>query len=255
MSITNHFYHETLRKYIIGFGTLFNGMRVSRDNDEFITVPIAYGSKQKWMARLQQNPDLKKAQAVNLPRMSFLITNIMYDAERKTSSTGNMARINRSNNKMAKKIFHPSPYNIDISLTIFAKNMEDYLQILEQILPFFKPEYNLSIVDIDGIDVLKDIPIVLNDIGVIHDSEGGMDEFRVINSDLNFTVKGSFYGPFEDKPLITKCIINTRLGDAKFDDPDADVDTRQHTEVDPQTAFADDDYGFLTYTEMYPKDD
>lgn len=255
MSLTDHFYHSTLRKYIIGFGTIFNGFTVQRGTDPDITtinVPIAYGSKQKWLARLQQNPDLKKPHAVNLPRMSFIITNLMYDTERKTSSIAKMTRVNYTDNTTALRTFHPVPYNIDIALTIYAKNMDDYLQIFEQIIPFFKPEFSISIRDIDNINVLKDIPIILNDINFIHDSEGSVDEYRVINGDLNFTIKGNFYGPIKDLPIIREVVINTRVGLNKYDKGNSQPDTRMTVTPDPDTVFADEDYGFTTELEERP---
>lgn len=260
MSLNDHFYHSTLRKYIIGFGTLFNGITVKRGTEEapeFISVPISYGSKQKWFARLQANPNLDKPQAVTLPRLSFIITNVMYDTERKCSSIGQMNRIDYTDNTKAKRIFYPVPYNIMIALTVYAKNMDDYLQIFEQILPFFKPDFSLTIKDIEGIDVLKDVPIILDDIAMIHDSEGSMDEYRVINSDLNFTIKGNFYGPLNFRPLIKNVIINHRVGHKKFDDPEADIDIKYKAKPDPDTAFADDDYGFTEEWEynVEPEDD
>jgi hypothetical protein len=254
MAITPYFYHETLRKYVVAFGTLFNGLTVHREDGDIINVPIAYGSKQKWLARLQTNPDLNKPQAHNLPRMSFIITNLMYDTERKTSSVGQMWVADPTNNKVAKRVFHPVPYNIDFALTIYSKSMKDYLQIFEQILPFFKPAFKITIEDIEDMSVMQDVPIIMNDTAIVHDHEGAADEYRVINSDVNFTVKGALYGPIQSKPIITKVVIDLRLGETKFEDPDAEVETRITTVPDPTTAFATDDYGFTTTIENFPID-
>ncbi|RLA38979.1 MAG: hypothetical protein DRR06_19875 [Gammaproteobacteria bacterium] len=254
MAITSHFYHETLRKYVVAFGTLFNGLTVVREDGQIIDVPIAYGSKQKWMALLQTKPDLNKPQAYNLPRMSFIITNLMYDTERKTSSIGQMWVTDPTDNTVAKRVFHPVPYNIDFALTIYSKNMADYLQIFEQILPFFKPAFKITIEDINDMSVLQDVPIIMNDTAIIHDHEGAADEFRVINSDLNFTVKGAMYGPLQSRKLITKVVIDFRVGLTKFDDPDAIPETRITTVPDPETAFAHDDYGFTQEWENFPTD-
>jgi hypothetical protein len=253
MGITSYFFHNTLRKYIIAFGTLFNEMTVQRDNNVVIPVPLAYGSKQKWLARIQTNPTFDKPQSVTLPRMSFIITNIMYDTQRKVSSIGKMVRPDLTDNTQAYRLYNPVPYRIDISLTIYSKNMSDFLQIMEQIIPFFKPQFVVTIRDITNVNVKLDVPIELNDISIIHDSEGPINEYRVINSDLNFTVLGNFFGPVQPQKLITNVVIDTRLGNANFGNPDAIPDERYHVKPDPNTAYATDDYGFEEWYEDFPE--
>jgi hypothetical protein len=131
----------------VSFGTLFNDIKIKhKDNagDDFsiLTVPIAYGPVQKFLARIEQVPDLKKRVAITLPRMSFEMTGIQYDASRKSSTMQTFKTIDRSNNEMTK-VFMPVPYNVNIRLSIMAKLNEDALQIVEQILPYFQPHFYL----------------------------------------------------------------------------------------------------------------
>ena len=141
-------YHEIFRKTIVAFGTMFNNIELRRQ-DEVMKVPLAYGPKQKFLARLDQNPDpTNKRVQITLPRISFEINGITYDAQRKVSPTQKIKIATNSDNSKSKMVFMPVPYNIGFELAVISKNQDDGLQIIEQILPNFQPHYNLSLIHI-----------------------------------------------------------------------------------------------------------
>ena len=145
----NYFYHQIIRKTVIAFGTLFNDIHVQHDDSagnviSDIKVPIAYGPRQKFLARITQQAELNKATQITLPRMSYEITNIAYDSSRKAGITQTFKSKDVNNDQM-KKVFMPVPYNLGFDLNILVKTQDDGLQILEQILPFFQPGFNISI--------------------------------------------------------------------------------------------------------------
>ena len=135
----DHFYHQIFRKTVIAFGTLFNGIEINRDGNEIIKVPLAYGPTQKFLARLEQQPDLNKPIQISLPRMSFEFTGVSYDNSRKLATTQAYAVAPRTNKTDIKKMFFPVPYNMAFELNIMTLLNDDALQIVEQILPYFQP--------------------------------------------------------------------------------------------------------------------
>ena len=144
-----YYYHEIIRKTIIGFGTLFNSIRIRHKDSNGTTfsemkVPLAYGPTQKFLARLEQQPDLNKPVAITLPRMSFEMTDISYDATRKSGITQTFKAIDNRDDNM-KKVYMPVPYNLGFELSIMCKLNDDALQIVEQILPYFQPAFNLTV--------------------------------------------------------------------------------------------------------------
>ena len=148
--ISNYFYHEILRKTIVSFGTLFNDIKIKhKDNagDDFsiLTVPIAYGPVQKFLARIEQVPDLKKRVAITLPRISFEMTGIQYDSSRKSSTMQTFKTVDKTGTNELTQVFMPVPYNVNFRLSIMSKLNEDALQIVEQILPYFQPHLNLTV--------------------------------------------------------------------------------------------------------------
>ena len=192
-----YFYHEIIRKTVIGFGTLFNNVRIRHQdrNGADITdlkVPIAYGPVQKFLARIEQQPDLNKAVAMTLPRMSFEMTSLQYDSTRKAGVTQTFKASDGTN---LKKVFLPVPYNIGFELNILCKINDDALQIVEQILPFFQPAFNITINLIDAIGEKRDVPIVLDNISFQDDYEGDFATRRVLIYTLTFTAKTYLFGP------------------------------------------------------------
>jgi hypothetical protein len=197
--ISNYFYHEIIRKTIIAFGTLFNDIQIKhKDNagDDFsiITVPIAYGPIQKFLARLEQVPDLKRRAAITLPRISFEMTGIQYDAARKSSTMQTFRSVDKTSGDIVK-IFMPVPYNINFRLSIISKLNEDALQIVEQILPYFQPNFNITVDLISSIGEKRDIPIILNDISMEDNYEGDYTTRRNLIYTLDFTAKTYLFGP------------------------------------------------------------
>ena len=201
----NYFYHEIIRKTVIAFGTLFNDIYVRHDDQagnviSELKVPVAYGPRQKFLARIQQQPDLNKAVQITLPRMSFEITNISYDASRKAGITQTFKAPNKDNDDKLTKVFMPVPYNIGFELNILCKLQDDGLQILEQILPFFQPGFTLSIDLVKSIGEKRDIPMILNSINQQDDYEGEFSTRRALIYTLSFTAKTFMFGHIADTP-------------------------------------------------------
>ena len=197
--LSNYFYHEILRKTIISFGTLFNDIQIKhkdRSGNDFsiVTVPIAYGPIQKFLARIEQSPSVKKEVAITLPRMSFEMTGVQYDPTRKSSNMQTFKAVDKDNNQLTK-VFMPVPYNVNISLSILTKLNEDALQILEQILPYFQPHFNLTLDLADSIGEKRDIPMVLNNISMDDQYEGDFTTRRALIYTLDFTAKTYMFGP------------------------------------------------------------
>ena len=199
-------YHEIFRKTIVAFGTMFNNIEIRRQ-DEVMKVPLAYGPKQKFLARLNQNPDpTNKRDQITLPRLSFEISGVSYDSSRKVSPTQKIKfKKDTTDNKNA---FMPVPYNINFELAVISKNQDDGLQIVEQILPYFQPHYNLSVKLATQIGETKDVPVVLQDIQYEDDYEGDFANRRAIIYTFQFVAKTYLYGPITDSKVIKKSITD-----------------------------------------------
>ena len=189
-----YFYNEILRKTIISFGTLFNGITIKQDGST-VKVPLAYGPTQKFLARLEQAPNLSQATQISLPRMSFEFTGLTYDSSRKVTTTQTIAVKNPDDGTDIKKVFMPVPYNMQFELAIMCKLNDDALQIVEQILPFFQPQYNLTINLVSLINEKKDVPVVLENITMDDQYEGDFTSRRVLLYTLRFTAKTYLFGP------------------------------------------------------------
>ena len=249
------FYHETVRNIIVGFGTLFNDIHIVRkDNNGSITqsmkVPLAYGPKQKWLARLDQDAGLESKVAITLPRMGFEIQNLTYDPARKLNRVQKFKKV-KSSASNADKLdtqFMPVPYNLNIQLYAMAKNSDDALQMVEQILPYFQPDYTLTIKDMPEMGVARDIPIVLNSINYEDSYKGDYAERRAIMYTLDFTTKFYLYGP-----VTSSKVIKTVQVDQYTDLPDVSPTREQRYTAtpNPTSADADDDFGFNETTSFY----
>ena len=195
-----YFYHEILRKTVIGFGTLFNDINIrhrdaSGTSFSNLKVPLAYGPIQKFLARIQQQPNLDREIALTLPRLSFELTGLQYDPSRKTGVTQTFIA-NQGGN--VKKVYMPVPYNVTFELNVISKLNDDSLQIIEQILPYFQPSFNITINLINAIGEKKDVPIVMESITQNDQYEGGFDSRRLIIHTLRFTAKTYLFGPVAD---------------------------------------------------------
>ena len=227
-----YFYHEIIRKTVISFGTLFNDIYIRHEdaagNDiSEMKVPVSYGPRQKFLARIQQQPELNKATQIDLPRMSFEISSINYDPSRKSGITQTFKA--KDGEKM-KKVFMPVPYNLGFELNILTKLQDDGLQILEQILPFFQPGFTLSVDLVKSIGEKRDIPMVLQSITQQDDYEGDFATRRALIYTLQFTAKTFMFGPIADTPegLIRKVQL----------DYYSDTDTRTAKRVQRYTVAA-----------------
>tara|TARA_R100001509_G_scaffold33115_1_gene17502 strand:- start:192 stop:1190 length:999 start_codon:yes stop_codon:yes gene_type:complete len=217
-----YFYNEILRRTIISFGTLFNGLTIKTTNadDDVVNitrVPLAYGPTQKFLARLEQQADLNKATAMTLPRMSFEFTGLTYDPSRKVSTVQQFVVKNPDDDSEIKKAYMPVPYNMSFELAIMTKLNDDALQIVEQILPYFQPSYNLTVELVGSINEKRDIPIVLENITMQDDYEGDYTTRRVLLYTLRFTAKTFMFGPVSSatKDIIKTAKINYISGDSR----------------------------------------
>lgn len=209
MAIANYFYNQTTRKYVAIFGTLFNQLKIERaDNDgvkqQEMIVPLSYAPYQKILARVLADPDLENSRrpAMTLPRMSFEINNMSYDPQRKLATTRKMLKQNKAEGDDARDfIYSGVPYNLDFSLYIMTKYAEDATKIMEQILPFFTPDWTVSAKMVPDMDAI-DIPVILNSVTTEDLYEGTFEERRTVLYTLTFTLKGYYFGPQKTKKVI-----------------------------------------------------
>ncbi|MBC8442757.1 MAG: tail sheath stabilizer and completion protein [Proteobacteria bacterium] len=201
----NRFYHSSLRRLVIAFGSLFNDVHIERvGDDKEIRVPITYGPKEKFIRRLQENASLDDANvSYTTPMMSFEISSIVYDAGRKRNTVGKQFIRHPSDVDQLKYNFNEVPYNIDFTLGILVRHFEDGLQIIEQILPYFCPEFNVTI-NINDINEKIDVPIILNDVNLEEEYEGDFESRRTIVFTLTFTAKTYLYGKIRDSKHIRR---------------------------------------------------
>lgn len=223
----HQYYHQVLRKYVITFGNLFNDIIVQRFNSagtriQSIAVPIAYGPKEKFLSRINSNPDLDDDVAIQLPRMGFEMTGMTYDPTRKLAKTQQNRAIGTSNQNLRTQ-FNSAPYNIDFALSIFVKNADDGVQIIEQILPFFTPDFTPSVKLLPAMNLTFDIPVVLQSVAMEDAYEGSFEERRALVYTLNFTMKGYILGPVQTTGVIKRVQVDTHT--------DIPLDTARETRV------------------------
>ena len=196
-----HFYNRTIRKIVVAFGTLFNELeivRYSKDGNtsyERFKVPLSYGPKEKYITRLSSDPDLLKAFGAVVPRMSFNLEGMEYDPSRKQLSTNKNFTVSGNNSYYH---YGPIPYNFEFSLSIYTRNTEDATQLIEQILPFFTPDFTITVDLVKEMDQKYDIPVILNSVTPEIDYEGDMISTRMIIWNLSFTVKSFIFPPVKD---------------------------------------------------------
>jgi len=218
------FYHSTLRKYVIMIGNMFNDIEVARTDSsgnivQTIAVPIAYGPKQKWLARVTAFPDFNDQKfAVTLPRIGFEMTSLNYAPERRLNSLQNHYKLSATDSKALKAMYSPVPYDIEFSVYILVKNAEDGTQILEQILPFFTPEFMSTMRLIPEMDLSLDVPTILTSVSSEDVYDGNFEERRALTWQLDFTVKGYVFPPVRDRSgLIKSSTINLNIPNIAFD--------------------------------------
>lgn len=206
------YYNAIIRKVIVAFGRLFSDIRIVRYDAEgnplqTVAVPIAYAPKEKWMVRVEEDPSLNNTAYNVLPRLSFEIVGYTYDANRSLNKM-NPVYCNGADGTKRKQVLTPAPYNIEVNLYALTKTTEDGLTILEQILPTFRPDYTLSIKAINDLNLVMDVPIVLNNVTVNDQYEGNFEDRRVIIHTFTFTLKIGLFGAVSDVGLINTAIAN-----------------------------------------------
>ena len=212
----NVFYNGIIRKTIVAFGNLFSNIYIDRKQGDSVTgttiqrlqIPLAYSNKEKWIQRLDGDPNLENNTYTTLPRMAFEITSYSYDASRKVNKMQKIKHSTGLDNYTSTQ--SPVPYNIDISLYILTKTQEDGLQIIEQILPTFQPEYTLSINAIPDMEIVQDIPIILNSVSVQDDYDGDFTTRRFVTHTLTFTLKVNLFGNIDTRGIITQVHANLK---------------------------------------------
>jgi len=247
------FYHETIRKIIVSFGTMFNTITLVRKDSsgniiQSMKVPLAYGPKEKFLARLRQDADLSKTVAITLPRIGFEIKNLSYDPTRKLNRVQKFKKVKGAKASQLDTQYMPVPYNLDLELYIMAKQSDDALQIVEQILPYFQPDYTLTINDMTDMGIKRDVPVVLSGISYEDSYEGDFTARRALIYTLSFTTKFYLYGP-----VTSQKVIKTTQIDQYTDMPDTSPKREQRFSVTPKpsTADADDDFGFNETTSFF----
>ena len=219
------FYHQTIRKYVAVFGTLFNDINIERKNSsgtvvERLKVPLAYGPKQKWLLAVQDTTADRKSVATRTPRMGFAMTGVSYDSVRKLNTIGrNIAANTSASTSNMTTMYNPVPYNFDFQLFILVKNAEDGTQILEQILPYFTPEFTVTVNTIPDMNIKADVPITLNSADVADEYEGDLSARRTITWTLSFTLKGFIYPNVTSGQIIKSIEVNFRIpgGDTEIE--------------------------------------
>jgi hypothetical protein len=267
MAIANYFYNQTTRKYVALFGTIFNQLKIQRRNNDGtlqqqMIVPLSYAPFQKILARVNSDPDLLNSRrpAIMLPRMAFEITNILYDPSRKIASTKKMRKDAKAETDSSKNFVYSSvPYNVDFSLYIMTKYSEDATQILEQILPFFTPDWTVTAKMVPDLDPM-DIPIVLTSITTEEIYEGEFTERQSILYTLNFTLKGYYFGPEKQRKVIKFIDIQyatSTEANAQFEESvEVSVINLANTEIGWADVQYEDDWGAnTTYVGPYTSDE
>lgn len=208
-----YFYHRLTRKYVILFGNMFNNITLIRKNRttnteiERFKVPIVYGPKEKYYVRLRSDPDLNRPIQAVLPRMSFELVGFDYDATRKQNSLLRSG-IKQNNLTSASSQYMSVPYNLTFELVVYTRNIDDGTHVVEQILPFFNPDYTVTVNAVPELGFLKDVPITLNSIENLVEHEGNFDAVRFVSWTLNFTMKANYYGPVSNTSIIRTSYAN-----------------------------------------------
>jgi len=208
-----HYYHQLTRKAVVLFGRLFDDISIIRKNDQTgkevnrFLVPIIYSPKEKMVTRIFSDPDLTRQLQAILPRMSFEISGITYDASRKQNSLLKASKP-VTGGSTASSAYMGAPYDLNFQLTVYARNIDDGTHIIEQILPFFNPDFTVSAAMVPDLGFVKDIPVILNNITNNIEYEGNYDSVRYVYWTLNFTMKLHYYGPVTTPKIIRTVYAN-----------------------------------------------
>lgn len=247
--LDQRYYWGTIRKAIVAFGNMFNSITIEKKGPNNTTylqrVPLSYSPKQKFLAKINQQPNVdKNSMQVILPRMGFEMVAVDYDPNRKISPIQQSRTLDGVTNSSTQ--YAPTPYNLTVLLYIYARNQDEGLQIVEQILPYFNPDYNLTLKAIPELNIQNDLPILLNTIGFEDDYEGDFVTRRSVTWTLGFTLKLNFYGPVSKTGIIRKVVANT------FNDKELSQQGQKITvQTNPTSANISDDYGYVEVFEDF----
>lgn len=210
-----NFYHGLIRKYVILFGSLFDDIYVDRVDSSgarqrTIKVPLQYGPKERYLTRYQQNPDLLREVSMVFPRMSFEITGISYDPDRKLNSIGKIPTVNSNRDTLSTQ-YNPVAYNFDITLSVISRNTEDAVRIVEQIIPFFTPQWTETLNLIPEMNVNVDVPIVIKNVSTIDTYASNFEDKEWVIWEMTFVLKGYLYGPVRRQAVIKESIVKTYI--------------------------------------------
>jgi len=208
------FYFGSIRKYVALFGTLFNDISIDRVDPKTgkvtttINVPLSYGPRERYLSRIRENPDLLREINQILPRMAFEIKSVEYDSDRKLNTVGKNKNVISGNGNKLYSQYNPVPYNFNIDLSILTRNADDAMRIVEQILPFFKPEWTTTINLIPEMNIKMDVPVVLRNVQYNDTYEGNYSDRYAVIWDLQFVLKGYIYGPIRTSAVIKEVDVN-----------------------------------------------
>jgi len=252
------FYHGTIRKAVVCFGRLFDNISILRTDSngveqKRIKIPLSYGPKERYLVRQESDPTLNKPVAITLPRISFQITQFNYAGDRKLASKIRNKSLGGTND-VQKTQYNSVPYDVDFELNIMTRNAEDGSRILEQILPFFTPEFTVTVHMIPELGLNDDVPVILKSVNLNDEYASDFMSQRAFIWTLQFTMKIALYGPIVDEKVITKASVDTGI-------PKGDITaesmaktpriSRDTVTPDPVDALPTDDYGFDEVTETF----
>jgi hypothetical protein len=249
--LDQRFYWGTIRKAIVAFGNMFNNINVERrDADgniiQILKVPLSYSGKSKALARIQQRPNVDDRNVqIIVPRIAFEMTTLNYDYNRKISPVQQSRAVNATTTTLDSQ-YAPTPYNINVQLYVYVKNQDDGLQIIEQILPYFNPDYNLTMKSIPQLNIKNDLPIILDSVSFEDNYDGDFEDRRTIIWTLSFTMKLNFYGPVNKQGIIKKVVAST-FNNANLSERINIITTTP----DPLDAKPGDDIGFTDTIENF----
>jgi len=246
----SHFYNEGIRRLTIGFGQLFNNVIVqNKSSTGAVTkryrVPLAYAPKEKFLVRLDEQANLNNREfAITLPRMGFEMTGLSYDSTRKLNKMQKFKQVKTGEDgKVMDYNYTPVPYNVNYTLNIFTATAENGLIIVEQILPFFQPDYTVTVNMVPDLNIKRDVPIVLNSVQYQDSYDGNFTTRRAVIYTLQFTAKTYLFGPMANSKVIKE------VQDDLYTDTNKPPATREERIIitpNPANANADDDFGFTT---------
>lgn len=233
----SHFYHGLIRKYVVLFGSLFNDIYIDRVDangvsQRTIKVPLQYGPKERYLTRYQQNPDLLREVSMVFPRMSFEITGVSYDPDRKLNSIGKIPSITSNGNVLATQ-YNPVAYNFDITLSIISRNTEDAVRIVEQIVPYFTPQWTETLALIPEMNVNIDVPIVIKNVSTVDTYASNFEDKEWVIWEMTFVLKGQLYGPVRRQSQIKQAIVSTYIPEGTAASGVGNTDFSTKTDVKP----------------------